>query len=252
MEDSYDGIAAGTGARRGAMPAREPSGRRSRVARYAATLAMLSLPALAPCIAPVFAVAEAATKSTPDAELKAALAAMPDATRGAELYRTCAACHGPDGGGVADGSIPAIAGQPQRVLVKQLADFRRSARLDVRMEHFADRRHLQGAQDIADVAAHAASLSRSVPAGHGTGVALEAGSRAWLEDCSACHGASGKADAQRMVPRLAGQHAGYLERQLLDAAAGRRPNMTAVHRRLLRELSEEQMAGIADYLSRMK
>ena len=58
------------------------------------------------------------------------------------------------------------------MIVKQLADFRRSQRLDIRMEHFADRRHLEGAQDIADVAAHVATLPRRGQAGIGNGAAL--------------------------------------------------------------------------------
>lgn len=251
MQQSRESIAADGDARRDSARAGTTHRASPRLARFAATLALLSLPALAPCIAPMLVAAQGGAAGGSDAELKAALAATPDAARGAVLYRTCAACHGPDGGGVVDGTIPAIAGQPQRVLVKQLADFRRSARLDIRMEHFADRRHLEGAQDIADVAAHAASLSRAVAAGTGSGAELAAGSRAWIGGCAGCHGASGRADATRLLPRLAGQHAGYLERQLLDAAAGRRPNMTAVHRRLLRELSPGQITGIADYLSRL-
>ena len=220
----------------------------ARVPRFAPTLLVLLMPMLAAGVGT--AVADVAARG--DAELKAALAARPDAARGKSLYGTCAACHGADGGGVADGSIPAIAGQPQRVLVKQLADFRRSERLDVRMEHFADRRHLEGAQDIADVAAYAASLTRTTPTGIGDGRGLAAGGRLWIGRCAACHGATGQPDAARALPRLAGQHAAYLERQLLDAAAGRRPNMAGAHRTVLRSLTPEDAAGVADYLSRMK
>ena len=70
--------------------------------RFAATLFALLLPAFAAVLGT--ALADVATRT--DAELKAALAARPDAARGAALYGTCAACHGSDGGGVADGSIP--------------------------------------------------------------------------------------------------------------------------------------------------
>lgn len=208
-------------------------------------------PALLLCLAPAIAPALAAVAAGAAGELQAALAATPDAARGATLYGTCAACHGPQGGGVSDGTIPAIAGQPQRVIVKQLADFRRSQRLDIRMEHFADRRHLEGAQDIADVAAHVAALPRAVQAGIGNGASLAEGTRAWFAGCADCHGATGKADPGELVPRLAGQHAAYLERQLLDTAASRRPNMTAEHRRPLQRLSAAEIAGIADYLSRL-
>jgi len=209
-------------------------------------------PAMLLCLVPAVVPAMAAVTSGSAAELKAALAATPDAARGASLYGTCAACHGPQGGGVADGTIPAIGGQPQPVIVKQLADFRRSQRLDIRMEHFADRRHLEGAQDLADVAAHVASLPRNGQVGTGNGAALAEGTRAWFVGCQGCHGATGQGDVARLLPRLAGQHAAYLERQLLDTADGRRPNMSKEHRTLLQRLSPTEIAGMADYLSRLK
>lgn len=222
-------------------------GKVSRVSRESP----VRLACLAAMFVSAFAPEAARASMASPGELRAALAARPDAGRGASLYGTCAACHGSDGGGVADGTIPAIAGQPQRVVVKQLADFRRNQRLDIRMEHFADERHLEGAQDLADVAAHVAALPRTTATGIGNGEALDAGSRAWFGACAGCHGATGKADAQRLLPRLAGQHAGYLERQILDAAAGRRPSMDDTHRRLFKALSPAQVAGIADYLSRL-
>jgi len=184
-------------------------------------------------------------------ELAAARAATPDLVRGEELYRTCAACHGEDGGGVPDGTIPAISGQPAAVLMRQLVGFRSEQRSDIRMEHFADRTHLASAQQIADVAAWIASLRRITPAGIGDGTALAAGSRAFLRVCEDCHGALGRSSTDGALPALAGQHAGYLERQLRDAAAGRRPNMNATHRAPLKSLSEAEIRGVADYLSRM-
>ncbi len=185
------------------------------------------------------------------AELAAARAATPDLVRGEELYRTCAACHGEDGGGVPDGTIPAISGQPAAVLMRQLVGFRSEQRSDIRMEHFADRTHLASAQQIADVAAWIATLQRITPAGIGDGASLVAGSRAFLRACQDCHGALGRPSADGALPALAGQHAGYLERQLRDAAAGRRPNMNATHRAPVRSLSEAEILGVADYLSRM-
>jgi cytochrome c553 len=35
----------------------------------------------------------------------------PNKEHGKQLYETCAACHGPDGRGTLDGSVPALAGQ---------------------------------------------------------------------------------------------------------------------------------------------
>ncbi len=199
----------------------------------------------------VVALAAVAQPAVAESELAAARAATPDPVRGEELYRTCAACHGDDGSGVADGTVPAIAGQPAAVLMRQLVNFRSEQRNDIRMEHFADRMHLASAQQIADVAGWVANLKRTAPAGIGDGTELAVGSRAFLRGCQSCHGALGRASVDGALPALAGQHAGYLERQLRDAAAGRRPSMNATHRVALRGLTDAEIRGVADYLSRM-
>ncbi len=187
------------------------------------------------------------------AELDAALAAVPDAGRGAAIYVTCAACHGADGGGVADGSVPMIGGQPQRVIVKQIVDLRHAQRHDLRMEHFADRRHLEDAQQVADVAAYAASLKPPVQVGStGDGRYLAQGAAAWFRDCERCHGASGRGDGDKLLPVLGGQHRAYLERQMRDTVEGRRPNMDEGHAALLRRSAPADIAGMADYLSRIR
>ncbi len=195
--------------------------------------------------------AASASRAAAASELSAALAATPDAARGEQIYRTCAACHGEDGGGVADGTVPAIGGMPSALVMRQLVNFRSERRSDIRMEHFADARHLGSAQEIADVAAWTASLVRRTPAGIGDGQSLQIGARAYFRGCQGCHGALGRATRDGVMPGLAGQHQGYLERQLRDAAAGRRPSMTATHRGPLRGLSDAELAGLTDYLSRM-
>lgn len=185
------------------------------------------------------------------AELMDALQARGDPRRGAALFETCAACHGTDGGGVADGTVPAIAGQPVQVIAKQLVDFRRERRRDLRMQHFADERHLETPQDIADVAAHVAQLTSSTAAGTGDGASLADGAVLYRARCAGCHGEGARPDAARMLPGLAGQHAGYTLRQLSEAAAGERPNMQGAHGRLLAGLGPRDFAAVADYLSRI-
>ena len=89
--------------------------------------------------------------STAQEELAEVKRSTPDLDHGAELFDTCAACHGPDGGGTSDGQVPRIGSQHLSVLWKQLTDYRHDRRWDLRMEHFADRHHLSDAQAIADV-----------------------------------------------------------------------------------------------------
>ena len=202
------------------------------------------------CVA-VLLPAVAAAAMTARGEFQSAVRQTPDLARGEEIFRTCAACHGTDGGGVADGTVPAIAGQHFRVIVKQLVDYRHDKRWDIRMEHFTDRHLLAGPQELADVAAYVNSLSRTVNAAHGTGEALQRGAGVYFRDCESCHGSSGQGDDARTVPRLAGQHYEYLVRQFYDAVDGRRPNMDREHVRLLSRLEREEIVGVSDYLSRL-
>src|SRR5512144_228595 len=76
-----------------------------------------------------------------DREFAAGAQLEPNLAHGAELFQSCAACHGPDGRGTPDGEVPAIAGQHGSVLLKQLTDFRHEQRWNERMQHFTDRHH---------------------------------------------------------------------------------------------------------------
>lgn len=184
-------------------------------------------------------------------ELTAALAAKPDAAAGAAHFETCLACHGANGGGVDNGNVPAIAGQHYRVVVKQLVDFRHSARWDVRMEHFVDKHHLKDAQAIADVARYIADLPRDFIVGRGNGYNLARGEAKYRAVCAGCHGPGGDGNDATRMPRLAGQHQQYIIRQMQDSADGRRPNMKGGHAALVRTLEFDDLDGIGDFLARL-
>jgi cytochrome c553 len=187
---------------------------------------------------------------TPERELMDARRDKPNLDRGAELYGTCAACHGPTGGGTVDGQVPRIAGQHASVLVKQLVDYRHDRRWDLRMERFADYHYLRDAQAIADVAAYVSSLDQDVQNGKGSGELLTRGADTYVRLCLRCHGPGAIGDAKRAIPRIAGQHYEYLRRQIYDAVDGRRPNFSSAHIRLLGQLDHDDIEAIADYLSR--
>lgn len=177
----------------------------------------------------------------------------PNLENGAELYQTCAACHGEDGRGTEDGEIPAIAGQHGSVLLKQLTDFRHDQRWDERMRNFTDRHHLGSPQDLTDVAAYVANLRRfpATAKGIGDGTALGDGASTYFQKCERCHGPLGQGNLLLRRPRLAGQHYGYLLRQLQETAAGKRPGMDRSHVDMLKGVSPEELRGVADYLSRV-
>lgn len=185
-------------------------------------------------------------------EVRRARLARPDVAHGAQMYLGCVACHGSDGAGEANGTVPRIAGQHAAVLIKEIGDFRRRRRWDLRMEQVAGGHRLDGAQDLADVSAYVAGLEPAAPPVSGDGLYLQRGASAYVLACAGCHGASGQGDAATAMPRLAGQHAAYLLRQMQESATNGRPNMAVSHVEALRRFSYEDFVGAADYLSRMR
>lgn len=175
----------------------------------------------------------------------------PNTEHGVALFQNCAKCHGPDGGGSRAIGTPEIAGQHFRVLAKQLVDYQHNKRYDIRMEQIAKQHDLQGAQAIADVATYVSKLEWKTAGGIGDGELVAHGQEVYLKNCRSCHGPEGGGDATAVVPRVAGQHYGYVLREMHDAVEGRRPNFSIEHIRLLQKLDHDDFVGIADFFSRM-
>ena len=187
--------------------------------------------------------------SSSQQELQAVLRSRPDLVHGQVLFETCAACHGSQGAGVSDGTVPAIAGQHFSVVVHQLVDYRHGRRWDMRMEHFTEQHSLNGVQDMADVAAFISQMAVTRAPDHGSGEYASRGEQLYASRCRSCHGANAEGDEHN--PRLAGQHYGYLLQQMHYGLEGQRPNFPAEHLRLLQPLEPADLAGVADYLSRL-
>ena len=94
-------------------------------------------------------------------------------------------------------------------------------------------------------AAAMAALKGSAAAGEKI---AQSGSAGGAAACATCHGAKG--EGQAGFPALAGQHAGYLERQLNQMAAGAR--QTAVMAPMAKALSEQERADVAAFYSSLK
>jgi cytochrome c553 len=185
-------------------------------------------------------------------ELREVLRVTPVPRDGAQVFRACLACHGHDGNGAPEGNVPVIAEQHQRVIAKQLVDYRHADRWDVKMEDVVGHHNLAGPHDIADVSAYVASLPRTAQPGLGDGRNVALGKRRYTRDCQSCHGVDGEGNGVSLVPRLAGQHYRYLLRQLHDTLEERRPNMPPPHRALLGDLGVDELTGLADYLARLQ
>lgn len=96
------------------------------------------------------------------------------------------------------------------------------------------------------------ALAMTGPAAYAAGDA--AAGKAKAETCKACHGENGNtmgADGkpQPTFPRLAGQHASYIERALEDYKTGKRKN--AIMAGFATALSAQDRADLAAYYSKM-
>ena len=200
------------------------------------------------CMAALAGAGRVRAISTSADQLDSALRLTPNLERGERAFETCAACHGRDGQGAADGSVPAIAGQYARVLVKQVVAFRHDQRLNIRMQHFVDQHHVTDPQQLADVIGYVSSLPTRQPAVPvaWTGPSAEL----YTRSCRTCHGEGGQGDERTAVPRLSGQHPQYVLEQLQDCLEGRRPAMLHDHPRQL--LQSVDLAALAAYASSLQ
>lgn len=150
----------------------------------------------------------------------------------------CAGCHG--GNGISpQPSRPHLAGQDPEYLVRQLQAFKTGSRRNAIMNGVAA--GLSEA-DIMDLAAYFADLSP--PPGNGENSTLTKQGRILYQACWGCHGPRG--EGQEGYPRLAGQHAAYLVRQLENFRTGRRNN--PVMAEIARTLDGNEARALGAYL----
>ncbi len=151
------------------------------------------------------------------------LAHAQDATAGQASYQVCKACHGPNGAGQQMLNAPALAGQPDWYLLRQLQQFKAG----VRGSHAKDTYGAQMqamAMTLADETAmmNVAAYIKTFP--DPTTQSTLGGDATKGKDlyliCSACHGPSAEGNATFQAPRLNNQHDWYLLRQLQNFKAG--------------------------------
>jgi cytochrome c553 len=185
-------------------------------------------------------------------ELEKALALTPNLEHGLQIYRDCAMCHGPEGWGLGNGSVPQLAGQHRTVIIKQLADIRAGNRDDWMMLPYASVEAIGGTQAVADVAGYIDTLEISVENGKGSGKDLELGERLYRDNCVRCHGAKGEGNADTFVPRIQSQHYDYLVRQFESIRDGKRRNANPEMVAQIGGFGPRETHAVLDYVSRLQ
>jgi len=186
-----------------------------------------------------------------------------DLNKGKALAESCKSCHGDKGQGMKEETrddetlpaIPALAGQVATYTYKQLRDYFNGSRSHDSMTGIAKGLTEQDAADLAvwfsslpppENKASNQTLARAEKmVEHGDGKRI-------LPPCFVCHGGKGQGEKQD-IPALAGQHADYFARTLLEYKNGQRHNDIYSRMRLIaQQLSEEEIKELAQYYQQLK
>jgi len=139
-----------------------------------------------------------------------------DAKAGKSKAAVCAACHAADGNSPVP-NFPRLAGQHESYSIKQLKDIKSGLRPVPEMAPFVAN---LSEQDMADISAYYASqisqggTTKAELLEKGESLYRAGNQKNGVASCSGCHGPDGKGNKGALYPRLAGQHAAYIEKQL--------------------------------------
>jgi cytochrome c553 len=165
-----------------------------------------------------------------------------------ERLAACSACHGAKGQSEIP-AVPSLGGQPAFYLTVQLLMFREKLRVVEPMNQM-----LQGLKDddLRSMADYIAKLPPPVPDAGPTDSARMEAARALIEQhrCNFCHNRNYSGDQN--VPRLAGQREDYLVKALREYKNNTRRGYDASMADVLYPLTDEQLADLAYFLSRVR
>lgn len=181
------------------------------------------------------------------------LHAEPDVARAKELVESkCSVCHGMQGQSSGE-YFPRLGGQHSEYIVKQLRDFKEGRRKG-EMTRFA--------RNLSDEVMQGLGLyfsQQKIPphppsdpelAGVGRYIFHHGNRFSGVPACQDCHGVNGEGTPR--LPRLAGQRALYIQRQLKDFNQRERTNDNEVMHVVASKLTELELMALAEYISGMQ
>lgn len=199
------------------------------------------------------------------------VAAGGDAKAGEKLVAACSACHSTDGNSMS-AAFPKIAGLGEKYIYKQLKDIsnkdpgkptRTVVEMTGMLDGFSDK-------DLTDIAAYYAAQNMQLAGAKeielqlNSGVKLKAKESLALGEkiyragnpetgvaaCTACHSPTGKGNTPAGFPRVGGQYAEYIEKQLKAFQAGDRSNDdAAMMRTVAGKMNAAEIKAVANYIA---
>ena len=180
-----------------------------------------------------------------------------DAVAGKAKSAACGGCHGFDGNSQIV-MYPKLAGQNEAYITKQIKDFKAdSTRKNEIMKSMVA---ALSDEDAADIGAYFQAQSLSAAATFdetkiAAGRELYKGGnlQTGLPACQACHGPKGSGTAGIGYPQLGGQYVDYTLAQLKAFKDGSRMNDDKeLMRSVVKNMSEEDMIAVANYIASLK
>lgn len=170
--------------------------------------------------------------------------------------QVCSNCHGIDGNSVSP-NFPRLAAQPQPYLVEQLTGFRDHHRSDPAgfeymwglSRHLTDEQIRGLAEYFSSQAPHPNVALDATETAKGRDIFEHGIAQKQVPPCGTCHGDRGQGNAN--FPRLAGQHADYVVKQLMVFQRTDERPEGAVMKTVAHLLSVDDMVAAAAYVQSM-
>ena len=178
-----------------------------------------------------------------------------DAAAGKDKSVVCAACHMADGNSV-NPLWPKLAGQHEGYMVKQLKEFKSTARKDpIMLGQVA----ALNEEDMDNLAAYFST--QTLKGGEADPALVEAGkllyttgnTKEGVAACASCHAPNGLGNPAANFPAIAGQHSVYAEKQLKAFRDGSRANdVNTMMQDVANNLSDADIKAVASYIQGLR
>ena len=180
-----------------------------------------------------------------------------DASKGAALVQSCAACHGADGNSI-NTDWPKIAGQNEKYLYEQLKYFRSGERNNALMMTVTPYLQSLSEKDLLDIAAFYSSNVSTGGQAKNDAELLDLGTKLYrfgdikkqIPACTSCHSVYGDGNNLANYPAVAGQQVGYLVSSLKAYRSKERNagEQSLVMQSIAENLTDNEIDALANYM----